>query len=828
MGSLNITNCTITANSAGDNGGGIIYYENSESIVTGCVVTGNSAGWDGGGIYCASNGSSRVTNCTIAGNSAEHNGGGISFAHSSLPMFVISSIIWGNADGGGAGQSAQVYDGQPSVWFSCIQDDNPDDADIPFGADKGNIDDDPCFVEPGFWDANGFWHDGDYHLLVGSPCINTGDPYFTYHLGDIDMDAQPRLMGQYVDMGADEFESAMIIVTRPQGGEVWAAGSTHEIKWNSYVSDSTVDIYYSDNNGTDWMVVDNAPDTGSFLWHLPAAVDSNQCLVSVKPNLPVTNFFCIESGLFTIHPCLPGPPVSSKWKSLGGDFNRAGLSQDSGPELGCIKWQFQTDSLVSASPSVGAEGRIHLSCEDGSLYTLDANGQLLWSYDTNSPLLSSPSIGPDGTIYVGAENGKLYAIDIDGNLRWTHTTDGFIYSSPAVSPDGNVYACSQDGTLYALGQDGSELWTFETGGVSPVTTGAIFASPAIGPNSTIYIAGFYDSNLYALDPNTGSVKWSRTFLDPCNPNGPKPRPFVSPVVAPNGTIYQTLFSNPERLIEDAPWEYIPYWYDSKLYAIDANNGNILWATNMTETPTQTEEYGPPEPNYWFRRYYASADYHYEAPPYPYTATFILDFGFVRYCRVNNAGLSESALGPDGTIYTSFDDQYLRAVDPNGFIKWVTSLGWVGGFTLAVGSDGLIYAASADGYLYVVDPDGKEVARFEGGNWLNFPVIIADNSLIVCDAENTVWAISGDDCEGQPAALHRLPDLNTDWSVNFIDFAVMAAGWLECTDTSIDPATKNPYCDDPDSVIFLESDINRDQYVNFADLTELADRWLTEE
>ncbi len=82
------------------------------------------------------------------------------------------------------------------------------------------------------------------------------------------------------------------------------------------------------------------------------------------------------------------------------------------------------------------------------------------------------------------------------------------------------------------------------------------------------------------------------------------------------------------------------------------------------------------------------------PPYPYTTTD-LGWVFVRYYRVSNSSFSEPALAPDGTIYISFDDQYLRAVDPNGTIKWVTSLGWLGGFTLTVGSDGLIYAAGDD-------------------------------------------------------------------------------------------------------------------------------------
>ncbi len=65
---------------------------------------------------------------------------------------------------------------------------------------NGNIDADPCFADPGYWDPNGtsdeqddFWVDGDYHLKsqagrwdpktqvwvaddVTSPCIDAGDP----------------------------------------------------------------------------------------------------------------------------------------------------------------------------------------------------------------------------------------------------------------------------------------------------------------------------------------------------------------------------------------------------------------------------------------------------------------------------------------------------------------------------------------------------------------------------------------------------------------------------------------------------------------------------
>jgi outer membrane protein assembly factor BamB len=392
--------------------------------------------------------------------------------------------------------------------------------------------------------------------------------------------------------------------------------------------------------------------------------------------------------------------TESTWKTLGGDFKRTGLSKHSGPELGCVKWKFETNGPISTSVTVGDDNRVHIACEDGKLYTLDSNGNLLWSYDANSPLLSAPTIAPDGTIYVGGQDGKLLAIDTNGNLNWTYSTGGLVYSSPAVSEDGNIYFCSQDGILYALAQDGSELWRFETSGPGQLSN-SILASPAIGNDGTVYIGGLYDPNLYALDGQTGSVKWQCHF-ESCG------WPFASPVVGDNGTIYQTLL------------------YDTKLYAIKPDNGSIIWSVNLADPNSNFFD-----PNYI--RDYPDAD-----------------------------GWSEPALGPDGTIYVSFDDPYLRAVDPNGNIKWVTCLGTTGGFTLAVGNNSLIYAASDDGYLYVVDKNGKEISRFQSDGWLNYPVIAADNIVIVSDSKdnsmlilhpnNTVWAIASFGCEGQEIEL----------------------------------------------------------------------------
>jgi outer membrane protein assembly factor BamB len=391
---------------------------------------------------------------------------------------------------------------------------------------------------------------------------------------------------------------------------------------------------------------------------------------------------------------LAGLTVESRWPSLGGGFQRNGLSGDVGPVQGEIRWRFETGGPVVSSVTVGFDGRIHVACEDGQLYMLSEAGKAIWTADVNTPLVSAPSIGPDGSVYVGGKDGQLFAIDPNGLLRWIHSTGDTVYSSPAIGSNGNVYVGSADGVVYALDPNGAELWQFTTGGPGALLNGAIFASPSLGADGTVYAAGLYDPNLYALHPADGGVKWVCRF--PPNSDDPNTGgwPFASPVVGVDGTIYQTLL------------------YDQHLYAIEPYAGIILWAVDLCEPRL----FGPPS-------------------------------GALR----NSDGWSEPVVGPDGTIYVSLDDPYLRAVDPRGVIKWVTQLGEVGGFTLTVDRKGMIYAAADDGYVYVVSPGSLEIARFETGGWPVFPVIAAEDILILADsrdysslntdATSAVWAIS---------------------------------------------------------------------------------------
>jgi predicted outer membrane repeat protein len=292
-----VTDCRFTGNSSTNDGGGIYNRSSSPDIVN-CIFTGNSSTNDGGGMYnysadpqvvnCTFSGNyadisgamhndysdPQVTNCTFAGNWAISNGGGMSNYNNSYPditnctfstnwtvglsslgggmysnggiQTVTNCIFWANEDSSGLVGPAQIQGGSPQVTYSCIQDDDPNDGDIPF--DDANIDDNPMFVRDPNAGGDGWGDDpctpgvdeaanddyGDLHLLSGSPCIDAGDntmvPADTHDLDDdldtsertpLDLDYDPRFIddpltpdtGQpalpddpnIVDMGAYEF-----------------------------------------------------------------------------------------------------------------------------------------------------------------------------------------------------------------------------------------------------------------------------------------------------------------------------------------------------------------------------------------------------------------------------------------------------------------------------------------------------------------------------------------------------------------------------------------------------------------------------------------------
>ena len=236
-----IIDCMFINNSAvgdGRHGGGICCWGNqdasSNALVINCIFSGNTAGHRGGGLYAYWS-SPTIINCTIIGNRALEGGGICSFGRDYIPELITNPVLincilrnnrsyygpegalintrsvwsWGehsemtisycNIKGG---QNAIFVDERYTPpWPACV---------LHWGA--GNIDADPCFVDPGYWNNNGtpsdpcddYFVPGNYHIKPGSRCNGVGDN--TAITGDIttDIDGEGRIVGGVVDMGADE------------------------------------------------------------------------------------------------------------------------------------------------------------------------------------------------------------------------------------------------------------------------------------------------------------------------------------------------------------------------------------------------------------------------------------------------------------------------------------------------------------------------------------------------------------------------------------------------------------------------------------------------
>lgn len=248
-----IVGCNISANSA-DNGGGIYCYKANPTIIQ-CALTSNRAGVDGGvicGFYERPHSTVTIINSTIKGNSAGYYGGVLADCDCS----IINSVISGNSavkggvvsHGRGMIRNCTIVGNSGDILLSLVHPSNCiiwDNRPVESGRQSwdynclqgggvglGCISSDPCFVVPGYWDANGTvadhnddsWVEGNYRLLPDSLCIDAGDntalPPDSIDLdGDgntveptpLDLDGWTRIADgncddtNIVDMGAYEF-----------------------------------------------------------------------------------------------------------------------------------------------------------------------------------------------------------------------------------------------------------------------------------------------------------------------------------------------------------------------------------------------------------------------------------------------------------------------------------------------------------------------------------------------------------------------------------------------------------------------------------------------
>ena len=153
-----------------------------------------------------------------------------------------------------------------------------------------------------------------------------------------------------------------------------------------------------------------------------------------------------------------------------------------------------------------------------------------WTFSPAQSNAASAPVAADGFVYVGGSDGVLRAIAArDGKLKWKACTGGAINFPPAIA-DGKAYVGSCDGWVHVYAAaTGNRLWKFRVAPIErriPVYGQLASNWPVSGgvvvDRGTVYAAagiGHYDTtHVYALDAETGKVKWYNGATGSLDPN----------------------------------------------------------------------------------------------------------------------------------------------------------------------------------------------------------------------------------------------------------------------------------------------------------------------
>jgi len=216
--------------------------------------------------------------------------------------------------------------------------------------------------------------------------------------------------------------------------------------------------------------------------------------------------------------------------------------------------------MVNLQPSI-VDDEIFTVDREGQLSSLSLeNGNINWQVKLDVTISGGVGAG-EGLLMVGTTDGELIVLDAsNGEVRWKKGLSSVMLAKPLIQ--GNILVVrTGDGKVYGLDTyNGSQLWVYDRG--VPVLTLRGNSSPVIGGRELIF-TGFDSGKVAAVGVKHGRLLWE------ANAAVPRGRSDLERLVDIDGNMLLV-----GRVLYVAS-------YQGRIVAIDALEGEVLWAKDMS-------------------------------------------------------------------------------------------------------------------------------------------------------------------------------------------------------------------------------------------------------
>lgn len=383
---------------------------------------------------------------------------------------------------------------------------------------------------------------------------------------------------------------------------------------------------------------------------------------------------------------------------------------------------------------VDAETRIDLNITGVSY-----GQELLWKANTTGTNYEESAVTyADGIAYIGscsthgAGYDKIFAVDtITGEIIWSNDT-GPGYVGPVIDGDVVYIGSSTHGYdpenehMYAFNRfTGEQLWK------TPIY-GGIAESVQYDETKMYFCSGFYETKMYALNKNDGSINWTY------------PTGFS---VCPNKPMLK------DNAVYGAFWDS---YNVGKLYKINATTGHELWNVSLSAGPWDNSITADGQGRIFLAIYYDHTMNVYNEYTGQLLWTYPLHGGSLSFNAYHN-----------GCVFIADTLGYVYALNGStGHLLWETDIGDSCDISSPTISGGLLFIGTRDGtdgaFYALNESTGAILWRYPIGASVTAPPSIVDG-MMLCGSDGwNMYAFDIGKGNGD-WLLHRYDSWNTAYS-----------------------------------------------------------------